>query len=124
MFWLPSRKKPCHCFLKLSDGGTLGGYNKPFGILQKKPSDGDDVNPKNKPTCTDVPGDECKVRQAFNNYPQKQPYGLAGTSNSVPSQVLYDAGISYTFPSCAWGSAPNAPFTGDPFLFDPNSFIM
>jgi RHS repeat-associated protein len=104
MPWLSKERKPCHCFIKLSNGDALGGYNKPPGVLQKKMNDDDDVNPKNTPKCSDVPGLECKVRQAFHDYPTFQLYEADGTSNSVPAQILTDAGISYTYPSCAWGS--------------------
>jgi RHS repeat-associated protein len=105
MFWLSKEKKPCHCFIKLSDGTTIGGYNKPPGILQKKPNDEDDKHPKTPPTCSDVPGSECRVRQAFGDLPKYQPYGIFGdTSNTVPAEILSNAGISFTFPSCAWGS--------------------
>jgi RHS repeat-associated protein len=94
----------CHCFLKLSDGTTFGGYFKPPPLLWKKKNDGDDTHPKDPPTCTDVPGPECKVRQAFDNFPPIVPYGLGGTSNTVPAVVLASAGIAYTFPACAFGS--------------------
>ena len=94
----------CHCFLKLSNGDTLGGYNKPPGVLQKKQNDSDDQSPSTTPKCTDVPGSECKIREAFSNYPTYQIYGVNGTSNTVPAQILKDVGISYTFPPCAWGS--------------------
>jgi hypothetical protein len=104
MPWLSNQSKPCHCFLKLSNGDTLGGYNKPPGFLQKKVNDPDDKHPKNQPTCSDAPGSDCSVRRAFQNYPTYQLYGLAGTSNTVSAQILKDAGITYTFPACAWGS--------------------
>jgi uncharacterized protein RhaS with RHS repeats len=119
MFGLPKGKKPCHCFIKLSDGNTMGGYNKPPGVLQKKLGDEDDKQPKDTPKCSDVPGSECKVRQAFDNYPTYQPYGLAGTSNTVSAQILSDAGISYAFPSCAWGSG--VPEVNVPQPFNPYS---
>jgi RHS repeat-associated protein len=96
--------KACHCFLKLSDGTTLGGYFKPPPLLRKKINDPDDKSPKDTPSCTDVPGSECKVRQAFNNLPSVSIYLLGGTSNTVPAVVLSSAGIPFTFPPCARGS--------------------
>ena len=115
MFWLSNQSKPCHCFLKMDNGDTLGAYNKPPGILQKKVNDPDDKHPKNLPTCSDVPGSDCKVRQAFGDYPTYQLYGFAGTSNTGPAQILKDAGITYTFPACAWGS--EVPKEGPPHYY-------
>jgi len=44
------------------------------------------------------------VQKAFDDYPTYQPYMFAGTSNTVAADILKDAGINFTFPSCAWGS--------------------
>jgi RHS repeat-associated protein len=115
MIWLPKSKKPCHCFLKLSDGETIGGYNT-FGILHSGLKNGDDRNPITIPTCTNVPGDECKVRKTFEDYVPFGLYGLSGTSNTVSAQILSDAGISFGFPSCAWGAdLPNLPPNFTPY---------
>ena len=94
----------CHCFLKMSNGDTLGGYQT-LGVLHTAKNNPDDKYPKNQPKCTDLPGSECKVRQAFDAYPWLQLYGDNGglTSNSVPGSLLSVAGINFTFPSCAWG---------------------
>jgi hypothetical protein len=65
--------KACHCFLKLSDDTTYGGYWKPnvfsldttWGLLQKRKDFKDDKYPTDKPDCRDVPGNEYDVRRAF-----------------------------------------------------------
>lgn len=105
----------CHCFLKMSNGDTLGAYNF-HGILYPSKNNGDDTHPKNQPKCDDVPGSECKVRQLFDAFPKLRVYGSGGvTSNSLPIWILNGAGINYTFPSCAWGLAPPVfTFLGSP----------
>jgi RHS repeat-associated protein len=106
VYWLGI--KGCHCFLKLSDGTTLGGYFKlsTYLLLEKRPNELDDKNPKDQPDCKDLPGSECDVRNAFNNLPRFQPYGLGGTSNSIPAATLTLAGIPFRMPSCAFGAFP------------------
>src|SRR5215472_18367538 len=98
----------CHCFLKLSDGTTLGGYFGPSThfLLEKRANDNDDLQPKDKPDCRNLPGSECAVRQAFNDLPKHYLYGLPGTSNSIPTRTLEAAGIPFRMPSCAWGAYP------------------
>jgi len=102
----------CHCFLKLSDGTALGGYFKLFsrdttwGLLEKKQDFNDDKNPTDLPDCKDLPGSECAVRRAFASLHRFEPYGLAGTSNSIPAMTLLIAGVPHTFPDCAWGANP------------------
>jgi hypothetical protein len=98
----------CHCFLKLSDGTTLGGYFKlsTYLLLEKRPDEPDDKNPKDTPDCKDLPGDECRVRRAFGDLPRFQPYRLGGTSNSIPAATLTLAGIPFRMPSCAVGAFP------------------
>jgi RHS repeat-associated protein len=108
----------CHCFLKLSDGTTLGGYFKPPPFLHKKVGDRDDTNPKDQPDCKDLPGSECKVREAFNNLPTYQIYGFQGTSNAIPYRTLTAAGVPFTMPSCAWGASIRPyPFITGPIVF-------
>jgi RHS repeat-associated protein len=104
----------CHCFLKLSDGTTLGGYWKPnifskdttWGLLEKRAGYKDDMNPSDTPDCKDLPGSECNVRRAFAGLPRFQPYGLGGTSNSIPEYTLIMAGIPFRMPRCAFGADP------------------
>jgi RHS repeat-associated protein len=109
----------CHCFLRLSNGGTLGGYNKPPGILTPIPDDPDDKSPNDKcpndkPKCTDLPGQDGDVTPIFNRLPRSQAYGDAGTSNATPRQLLTGAGIPFELPPCAWGNLP-ANIFGGPF---------
>jgi RHS repeat-associated protein len=103
----------CHCFLKLSDGTTLGGYWKTFtrdttwGLLEKRPNYGDDKHPADQPDCKDLPGSECAVRRAFGDLPKYQPYiPFYLTSNYVPAATLTLAGIPFRMPSCAFGAFP------------------
>ncbi len=65
VYWLGI--KGCHCFLKLSDGTTLGGYFKlsTYLLLEKRPNENDDRNPKDTPDCKDLPGSDCDARRAF-----------------------------------------------------------
>jgi RHS repeat-associated protein len=119
---------PCHCFLKLSDGTTLGGY------FSKKMSDlgnlGNLVTGKNDKTdhdtyakeakCSDVPGNPCendaRAKNAFNSAPPVLgAYGFgstdAGTSNDTAAGLLKDAGFDLKLPLCAWGkNAGYSPF--------------
>jgi RHS repeat-associated protein len=110
---------PCHCFLKLSDGTTLGGYHSyrwilfsgSLGSLVLRPNDGADKN-NPKATCTPIPGGYCQTdgaaKRAFKSLgPTLGGYGFAsrdaGTSNDAAATILQAAGISYTLPTCAWG---------------------
>ncbi len=106
VYWLGI--KGCHCFLKLSDGTTLGGYFKlsTYLLLEKRPNENDDRNPKDTPDCKDLPGSDCDARRAFGDLPRFQPYGLGGTSNSIPAAVLTLAGVPFRMPSCAFGAFP------------------
>jgi RHS repeat-associated protein len=128
---------PCHCFLKLSDEHTLGGYFSwslgTFGDLVTGPDDNTDFNRyKNEAKCTDVPGSPCvndaKAKQAFGSPKDLGPYGFGqfgvGTSNDAAAGLLKDAGIGYTLPVCAWGKGsgtyhpigPISPFPPWPFM--------
>jgi hypothetical protein len=71
-----------------------------------------------------IPGAQCvedRVRKAADNLPRisgGRIYGLDGTSNTPPAQALSDAGISFKFPACAWGSGVplgNIPLRGLPY---------
>lgn len=101
--------KACHCFLKLSDGGTLGGYFKfsTYLLLEKRPNENDDLHPKDTPSCTDVPGvSDCTARRIFGDLPRFQPYGPGGTSNAIPAAILTLSGVPFRMPSCALGAFP------------------
>ena len=117
---------PCHCFLRLSDGHTLGAYFSwnvgTFGDLVLRRDDKTDSNKyKKEAKCSDVPGLPCendaKARKAFDASPKTLgTYGFgaadAGTSNDPVMGLLRDAGISATLPACAWGKG-----TGDNSTF-------
>jgi RHS repeat-associated protein len=117
---------PCHCFLRLSDGHTLGAYFSwnvgTFGALVLKRDDPTDSRKyKDEAKCSDVPGKPCvndaKARKAFDASPKNLgTYGFgtadAGTSNDPLGGLLSDAGISSSLPSCAWGKG-----TGDNSTF-------
>lgn len=114
-----SRSTPCHCFLKLSDGHTLGGYHNnklwkgSWGGLDLRQDDPtDDKRYAKEATCTDVVGKSCandqRAKNAFRLAPKDLGgYGFAqddyGTSNDAAARLLTDAGFSYTLPDCAWG---------------------
>jgi RHS repeat-associated protein len=108
---------PCHCFLKLSDGTTLGGYHdfsRPgtLGGLVLRPNDSSDHDKyANEAKCTYVPGKPCqdaRTKRAFDSEPKRPGgYGFGandyGTSNDAAALIMKDAGIGYTLPDCAWG---------------------
>jgi RHS repeat-associated protein len=110
---------PCHCFLKLSGGHTLGGYHNnkmwqgSWGGLDLRADDTTDYKKYAKEaTCTEIPGDcqkdDQRARDAFGSAPKNLGgYGFAqddyGTSNDAAARLLKDAGIGYTLPDCAWG---------------------
>ena len=119
---------PCHCFLKLSNGDTLGGYhnrtwNGPMsgsmGGLDLRLNDGTDHD-KYAPEahCTDVPGNsscnDSRARNAFGgNRPLPGGYGFGdgdyGTSNDAAAGLLKEAGFGDTLPACAWGKRTGFP---------------
>ena len=107
---------PCHCFLKLADGTTLGGYHNwswsgsmgGLDLRRNDPTDHDKYAPEAK--CSDVPGSPCLNDRALKNVFGARPvggYGFSskdyGTSNDAAAGLLKDAGISFTLPACAWG---------------------
>ena len=124
---------PCHCFLKLSDGHTLGGYfswsPSSFGSLVTRADDNTDFNKyASQAHCDDLPGNPCendrKAKNGFGGPKNLGGYGFgagdAGTSNDAALQILGDAGISRSLPLCAWGK--NAGYTpiGPGALFPPS----
>jgi hypothetical protein len=121
--WVTRQPNACHCFVKLSDGTTLGGYfsYRHFGDLVKNLDDNTDRHkyaPEAK--CTDLPG-VCDGRalRAYNAIPDDiGPYGVgpgsAGTSNAVALTILQNAGYNWKAPACAWGptATPPQPYLG------------
>jgi RHS repeat-associated protein len=141
-FWADMSLKPppCHCFLKLSDGTTLGGYhhNWPWsgtlGGLDLRRKDNSDQNKyANQASCTLVPGGcDGRAISAFNSSPKNLGgYGFGagdyGTSNDAAAGLLKESGIGYTLPACAWGKGTGTipegpdlnPGGGFPFQFMP-----
>jgi RHS repeat-associated protein len=110
----------CHCFLLLSDGHTLGGYFKPPPFLHPKRDDpDDDIGKKKQPGtfCNKIPASKCdenRLNKAFDDLPW-MIYGLNGTSNSVPGDLLRTAGIDFSLPACAWGKDVPLPHKSDPW---------
>jgi RHS repeat-associated protein len=115
---------PCHCFVKLSDGHTLGGYFSyhHFGDLVKNADDDTDYHRyAHEAKCTGLPG-VCDGRalKAYNALPEDLgTYGVgpgsAGTSNAVALSILQNAGYNWKPPSCAWGPTATPPEPpGDP----------
>jgi hypothetical protein len=98
-----------HCFIKLADGTTYGGYNR-GGRLRPEQNAPDDRCPKDTPDCTPLPGKEDDVRKAWDNLPKDERiYGWDGTSNRTPTEVLDGAGIPYAMPPGAVGTGPMPP---------------
>jgi RHS repeat-associated protein len=95
-----------HCFIKMSDGTTYGGYNR-GGRLRPEPNAKDDRCPSDKPNCTPLQGPEDAIRGAWNALPKGDGiYGVDGTSNRIPADILDLAGIPYTMPPKAIGAIP------------------
>lgn len=134
---------PCHCFLKLSDGSTLGGYHSgpplwsgSLGALVLRGNDPTDHNLYSKEAkCTPIPGAYCQTdgaaKRAFGALGGQGAtlggYGFAsrdaGTSNDAAEMLLQKAGIGYQLPICAWGkqagSYPTIPFITMPIPVRP-----
>ncbi|MGA8144352.1 MAG: RHS repeat-associated core domain-containing protein [Candidatus Acidiferrales bacterium] len=142
-FWadISLKPAPCHCFLKLSDGTTLGGYHHfwPWSgasgalDLRRNTKSDDDKHGGGKATCTPIRG-ACDGRaiNAFNSASKDLGgYGFGandyGTSNDAAAGLLKNMGIGFTLPACAWGKGtgtipegPNLnPGGGFPFQFMP-----
>jgi RHS repeat-associated protein len=129
-FWAKKtlQPPPCHCFIRQSDGTTLGGYFSYFppGLLVKRQDDSHDKNAP-QPDCKDLPGSPCetdaRTKKAFDAYPKyRGSYGFdpgdVGTSNAAASEMLKDAGFDSALPACAWGQKHP-----DPWSRGPKSFI-
>lgn len=98
-----------HCFIKLADGTTLGGYNR-GGRLHPEKDDPDDKCPKDTPHCEPIAGSDDDIRDAWNKMPKDdRVYGMQGTSNRIPKDILDLAGIPHTFPPGAIGTGPLVP---------------
>lgn len=127
---LTGQPQPCHCFLKLADGSTLGGYYSwklsgpgSIGNLVKVFNDKSDHDKyAREAECTNVPGKSCendaRAKKAFDATPPVYGrYGLgdtdAGTSNDAAAGLLEHAGFGSGLPVCAWGKnagySPNGP---------------
>ena len=103
---MPGLKLFQHCFIKLSDGTTLGGYNRNWRLRPEKNAP-DDRCPKDTPNCTPLGGNEPGIRKAWDDLPKTDRlYGWDGTSNRIPAEVLDRAGVPYTMPSGAIGTGP------------------
>jgi RHS repeat-associated protein len=116
---------PCHCFLKLSDGSTYGGYHQSskggiWGDLVLRYGDSSDnqfIHPNSGTLCNDVPGKPCendaRAQNAFHSLPGTLGgYGFGGsavgTSNDAARLILKQAGLDSTLPACAWGKRGGA----------------
>lgn len=103
--WLTRQDQPCHCFVRLSNGDTLGGYFD-HGALVPRRDDNTDFNRfKNQAKCTDLPGKPCESdKDAQNNFDtaRRGVYILNGTSNAVAVHI--SGGLP--LPGCAWGQTP------------------
>jgi RHS repeat-associated protein len=106
---------PCHCFLKLSDGHTLGGYfdiGSGGNVVLRQDDKTDHDKYAKEAKCTDIAGKSCendaRAKNAFGSAPKTLGgYGLGasdfGTSNDAAAKLLGDAGFNVTLPLCAWG---------------------
>jgi len=112
----------CHGFLKLSDGTTIGGYNRHGQLVPNMDDDDDKKDPNHlkEAKCTEVPNSEClglddKVRNAYNDLKKQfdqyrdatghYPTYLSntGSSTGVAQTVLDNAGLRYKFPARCFG---------------------
>lgn len=119
---------PCHCFLKLADGSTLGGYHAGLPLLSgslgslviRKNDDSDHHKYAQEATYSSIPGASCQTdgaaQRGFNalggDGAKLGGYGFApsrdaGTSNDAAMMILREAGINYQLPLCAWGKNTN-----------------
>jgi len=111
---------PCHCFLKLAGGGTMGGYHysRKGSLMGNLVLDSDNISDSssgpnhNSIFCHDTPGKDCdqNVVNAFDSSPKTLGgYGFgetdAGTSNDAARLLLKDAGIDIRFHRVPGGRA-------------------
>ena len=133
----------CHGFLKLSDGTTIGGYNR-NGQLVPNDDDYDDKKDPNhlkETKCTEVskcPDVDDKVRDAYYDLKEqfdqyrdatgRYPTYLSnpGVSTGVAQTVLGNAGLRYRFPArCfGWLAGTVPPIPGPTNLPPPWRFIF
>jgi RHS repeat-associated protein len=112
----------CHGFLKLSDGTTIGGYNRNGKLVPNKDDfdDKSDPNHLKETKCIDIPDSPCsnndqkvlksyddlknqfdQYKEATGHYPN---YATgSGVSTGVAQTVLDNAGIRYRFPVRCFG---------------------
>jgi RHS repeat-associated protein len=133
----------CHGFLKLSDGSTIGGYNRHGQLVPNLDDDDDrkDPNHLKETKCTEIPNSEClddKVLKAYNDLKKQfdqyrdatghYPTYLSntGVSTGVAQTVLDNAGLRYKFPArCfGWLSGTVPPIPGPTTLPPPWRFVF
>jgi RHS repeat-associated protein len=112
--WRPAKYtwgKACHCFVVLCDDTTLGAYR--FGIVLDAKKDYRDDRPiPSGSTCVELTLTRTQEKETekrfdilkFTLYPMV--YGLGGTSNRMPADLLRPYGIA--LPSCGWLQTPFA----------------
>jgi RHS repeat-associated protein len=113
----------CHGFLKLSDGSTIGGYNRNGKLVpnMRDPDDQSDPNHLKETKCIELPESKCPIsndaraheaydslknqfdqyKEATGHYPN---YATgSGVSTGVAQTILDNAGIRYRFPARCFG---------------------
>src|SRR5260370_2028993 len=123
---------PCHCFVRLSNGDTLGGYHSYFGlgvgnfgmlITDKNNKSDSDNNYPRVTNCYPVIGQSCvndaRAKKAFDALPKVigeygTGPGLAGTSNAVAATILKNPPLYPPLPPSPSSQSPNPP---------PNTFL-
>jgi RHS repeat-associated protein len=113
----------CHGFLKLSDGSTIGGYNRNGKLVPniRDPDDQSDPNHLKETKCIELPESKCPIsndaraheaydnlknqfdqyKEATGHYPN---YATgSGVSTGVAQTILDNAGIRYRFPARCFG---------------------
>jgi len=104
------RPPPCHCFIRLSNGDTFGGYFSywlPTMLVKRQNDNSDHDKYAHLAECKDLPGSPCesdaRAKRAFDAYPKvRGSYGTepgdVGTSNRVAAELLQDAGFGSVLP--------------------------
>jgi len=133
----------CHGFLKLSDGTTIGGYNRHGKLVPNADDEDDKKDPDHlkETKCTEIsacPDDDDKVRRAYNDLKKQfdqfkdatgdyPAYLLgSGVSTGVAQTVLGNAGMRYKFPArCfGWMSGTVPPIPGPTSMPPPWRFMF
>jgi RHS repeat-associated protein len=127
----------CHGFLKLSDGTTIGGYNRHGALVPNKDDydDKSDPNHLKETKCTVIsnnPCDDAGVLKAYNDLKQQFDQYKAttghyptylfqtGVSTGVAQTILDNAGVRYKFPARCFGwLSGNVPPIPGPFNVPP-----